>query len=69
MTEEEALKESQRTIKMESQAIANSITRILMVGGPNFVQAILVSLMDANEKIMKTLNMNVEIEFEKKEKT
>lgn len=69
MTEEEALKESQRTIKLESQVIANSITRILMIGGPKFVQAILVSLMDANDKIMKTLKMDVEIEFKEKEKT
>jgi hypothetical protein len=69
MTEEDRiLKESQETIKLESKKIADSVTRILMLGGPKFVQAILMSMLDANDRIMKTLKLDTEIEFNGGEK-
>lgn len=64
MNEEEVLKQSQAEIKVEGKKIADSVTRILMLGGPRFVKAILESMLHANEKIMTELKIATNIEFE-----
>lgn len=58
------LAESQKTIKEESQKIAASVTRILMLGGPKFVEAILTSFLVTNQKISEQLNVSANINFE-----
>lgn len=69
MTENEqrVLEESKKTIKEEKDKIVLSVTRILMIGGPTMVKAILASLGEVNDQIMKDLKLDVSIEFQGEE--
>lgn len=62
--EKETMRQSQEAIKEESKKVGASITKILMLGGPKMVQAILLSLQDANERIMRELNIDTKIDFQ-----
>lgn len=61
--ERRILKSSQDEIKKESQNIGASMTRILMLGGPIFVDNLLNSLLEANKKIKEQLGMSLKVAF------
>jgi hypothetical protein len=61
--EQRAIAESQRIIKEETKKITESVTRILMLGGPKFVETILTSLLETNKDITEKLKFDAKVEF------
>jgi hypothetical protein len=61
--EKKAFELTKATVKKETEKISLSLTRILMLMGPKSVQAILASLTDTNEKMLKELKVDLSIEF------
>lgn len=64
MDTDQAMADSKKAIKEEVDKITAAVTRILLVGGPNFVEAVLKSLLGANDDIKSKLNLKSEVKFE-----
>lgn len=63
--EQETLAKTQTEIKAETKKIGDSMTRILLLGGPQYVESLLGALTKANESIKGQLKMNISTEFSK----